>query len=76
MDRIGDIKGCDGEDCIWRLKEIMRGVNSCAIWIIYVIVMGFWIVFTFWQVLTRLGASTSTMAFNGLCIFITNYGLE
>jgi hypothetical protein len=26
-----DIEGCDGEDCVWRLKEIMRGVNSCAI---------------------------------------------
>jgi hypothetical protein len=38
---IGDIKGCDGEDCVWRLKEIMRGVNSCAISVIYVIVMGF-----------------------------------
>jgi len=28
---IGDIQGCGGEDCVWRLKEIMRGVNSCAI---------------------------------------------
>jgi hypothetical protein len=28
---IGDIKGCDGEDCVWSLKKIMRGVNSCAI---------------------------------------------
>ncbi len=38
---IGDIKGCDGEDCVWRLKEIIRGVNSRAIQVIYVIVMGF-----------------------------------
>ncbi len=28
---IGDMKGYDGEDCVWRLKEIMKGVNSCAI---------------------------------------------
>jgi hypothetical protein len=33
---------------------------------------GFWIVVTFWQALTALGASISMMALNGLFILITS----
>ncbi len=54
----------------WLFNVFMRGLSQISDG------DGCWIAVTFWQALPALGASISMMAYNGLFILVTSYGLE